>query len=515
MKTNPKDIALLLFITIISLYIRISVPLSTSFPLNDGGLFYKMILDIQENHFVLPMFTSYNNANIPIAYPPFVFYLYAILAHVGNVPVIKLMQFGPAIISTLSIPVFFLLAREILQTRSQVLFSTLIFSLVPRAFDWLIMGGGVTRSLGFLFALLTIYQSFLLFSTPSTRNILLTSLWSGFVISTHPEAALHALLGSIFILVWKDFTVSGLKRAAIVVAGALFISMPWWYTIISRHGIEPFHNVLSSANQDSYGLVKRLINLFQFDFTDEPFLALTATFGLIGMFSLIAKQKTGLVVWFLLIQLIEPRGGALYMMIPMSMFAGFGLDETIMPMLRRPLDTTNRIRSGLTINLEKMFIGFIFLYSILSATIVTGKIKQLTLSQSDLSAFQWVKEHTLPNSKFIVITQGLPLNDATSEWFPAITERTSMTTIFGYEWLDHDGFHTRAEIYKSLQACATQGVLCLNNWEEETKTIYSYVYIRKTYETADHPFILSEQLKRSPDYLMVYEIEEIQIFQKK
>src|SRR5690349_21748697 len=118
MKTDRQDIILLSFITLIGLFIRLSPALSTSFPLNDGGLFYKMMLDLQENHFVLPLYTSYNNAQLPFAYPPLAFYIYAVLSSLMHVPVIKLMQFAPAIISALTIPAFFLFAREVLKEKS-------------------------------------------------------------------------------------------------------------------------------------------------------------------------------------------------------------------------------------------------------------------------------------------------------------------------------------------------------------------------------------------------------------
>jgi len=36
--------------TFVGLLIRLSLPLISAFPLNDGGLFYSMIGDLQHNH---------------------------------------------------------------------------------------------------------------------------------------------------------------------------------------------------------------------------------------------------------------------------------------------------------------------------------------------------------------------------------------------------------------------------------------------------------------------------------
>ena len=53
--------------------------LSQDFPLNDGGLFFAMVRDLQAAHYHLPAFTSYNGAGIPYAYSPLGFYLAGLL----------------------------------------------------------------------------------------------------------------------------------------------------------------------------------------------------------------------------------------------------------------------------------------------------------------------------------------------------------------------------------------------------------------------------------------------------
>jgi hypothetical protein len=512
MKTDPKDIILAAFVTAIGLFIRISAPLSVTFPLNDGGLFYKMMLDLQENHFVLPMFTSYNHANIPFAYPPLAFYVYTIISSLSHISLLKLMQFGPAIISSLSIPAFFLLAREILDKKSQVILSTLIFSFVPRAFDWLIMGGGMTRSLGLLFALLAIRQGILLFSSPTAKNRVLMILWSGLVILTHPEAAIHTCIASILIFVWKDFTITGFKRAFFVAVGALAISAPWWIAIFLQHGPSPFAAVLSSAGQDSDNLIVRLLVLFRFDFTDEPYMTLISVLGLIGIFAMLAKQKPALPIWFCLIQIIEPRGGGLYMMIPLSMFAGFALDQVILPVFNNDNITSNTTSGKL--NPGNVFIGIIFLYGMLSASFVSNKIvHELTLNEPDLNALAWVKNNTPSDSQFIVITQGIPLNDSTSEWFPALTDRTSVATIFGWEWVNDKSFGARITAYKDLQACSTKDEHCIDQWAQKNNLKFNYVYIKKTNEI-NGTNILIEKLGASGNYVIRYETSAVAILQK-
>ena len=108
MKNNERDIFFVALLTILGMAVRLSASLSASFPLNDGGLFYQMIVDLQNNNFILPVTTTYNFAEIPFAYPPFAFYVYGLLSTSG-LPLLKLMQFLPAIVTTLTIPTFYFL----------------------------------------------------------------------------------------------------------------------------------------------------------------------------------------------------------------------------------------------------------------------------------------------------------------------------------------------------------------------------------------------------------------------
>ncbi len=70
-----------------------------------------MVEDLRANHFSLPFFASYNGGYIPFVYPPFGLYLTGVLAHLGFDP-LALFRWLPGILSTLSIPAFYLLARS-------------------------------------------------------------------------------------------------------------------------------------------------------------------------------------------------------------------------------------------------------------------------------------------------------------------------------------------------------------------------------------------------------------------
>lgn len=476
----------------------------SSFVLNDGGLFYQMILDLLNNHYALPTFTAYNHASLPFAYPPLAFYLYAGLHQVSNIPLLTLMQILPAIVSTLTVPAFYLLASDLLNDKTQAALASLAFALLPRTFDWLIMGGGTTRSLGLLFALLAIRQIYLLFTKPNRRAILFTILLSTLVVCTHPEATVHVIIAAAVIYIWKDRSAQSTYRAAIVASGTLLISSPWWGMILIRHGLSPFNAALTASGQDSVSFLIRIVALIKFDFTNEPYLQLLAVIGLIGLFILISQRNYAFPVWLVLMGLIEPRGGALYMMVPLSLSAGVALDQVIP-------STEEKVRSWARVALG----GFCLLYGTINATSITTKIReQITLTEDDRSAFAWVEANTPSDAKFLLVTQRLPLNDAISEWFPALTGRISLATVFGYEWVNGGLFTQRIAVYEDLQACANQGLTCLEAWGKENDSSWSYIYLcLPTQAGGQHPS-LAEQLEASSEYQLLYETETVEIFSK-
>lgn len=504
MKDAQREVFDISILFVLGLAVRIFAPLSASFPLNDGGLFYQMTIDLQKNHFLIPSVTAYNSANLPFAYPPLAFYLYGFINQITGISLLNLIRLLPAIISACTIPVFYLLAKDLLNIKAQAMFAALGFAFVPRSFDWLIMGGGMTRSLGFLFAILSIRQANLLISKPSNKNLIQTAFLCGATLLTHPEASVHTFISIAFLYLWRGRSLKSAIHVALFGAGASIIAAPWLMRIMSLHGITPFYAALTSAGGDSPALIVRILSLFKFQFTDEPFLQFNSVIGLIGLFILISQRRPALALWLAAILLIEPRGGTLYAILPLGMAFGVALDKII------SLFSSSQCANGKN-RVVYSFCGLVFLYGLLNAFIVTSDIsRRLTLTDTDLRAFEWVNKHTSTQAQFALITSGHPFNDATSEWFPVLAQRISLATTFGYEWTSDRELAGRIQSYDSLQKCALEGEACLRQWEAKTEGL-NYIYIRES----NKPSLLTEQLKLASDYTLIYETETITIFQKK
>lgn len=493
-------------------WLRLAPALSARFPLNDGGLFYTMIVDLLNNHFLLPQVTTYNSANIPFAYPPLAFYFAGLLHSFFGWSLLDLVRVVPALISTLTIVAFGLLARELLKNRTSAAFATLAFALLPRTFDWLIMGGGLTRSFGLLLALLALWQVKCYFDQHSLANLGCFTLLSALIVYTHPEAIVHTAIGVIALYLFFDRTRRGIFSLLACAAVILAITSPWWGLVLARHGLSPFLAARVAAQQDAYNPIVGLVVFFRFYFTDEPFTSLLAVLGLLGIFGLLAHKQPALPVWLFVTHFLEPRGGSLYMMLPLALGCGYALNEMILPALNLSFEDEKKLPSFSRCKAAYGFLAFFLLYSLFSAYYVTAKVSGASLTPADLEAFAWVENHIPSGSRFAILTGAEPLRDSTSEWFPAITGDISVTTVFGYEWVNDGLFSKRTENYRSLQTCLNQDTTCLNNWAKATGLGFDYIYIRK--DKAVVPALVLF-LNQSAEYQPIYNTENVAIFGKK
>ena len=521
---TPSTIAaVVLFATVLGAAVRVFLPVSAPAPLNDGGLFYAMIRDLQAARYALPALTSYNVAGIPYAYPPLAFYLTGLVADLLGLEVLDLVRILPGVFSSLTIPAFYLLAKEVLGSRTRALLPTLVYAFLPRTMDWLVMGGGITRSPGLLFALLFSRQIVVLYKSGSWRSGLSAMALGSLVVVTHPEAALHSALNGVIFYVLLSRSRKGLLQAAAVTLGTLACSSPWWATIALRHGWSVFAAPLSAAAQDSLSLPVRVFSLFGFQFTDEPFLTLLAVLGLIGMAAKIVRRDLLIPIWLVVTYLAEPRGGGLYLMVPLAMLIASALESVILPGLSRlarksageastEIAEDGGLEHLLRGSVAKWVLGYVLIYSVMSAFYVILVIQQrFSLKSGDLAAMDWVRENTPATTRFALITGERPLRDSSSEWFPALAERRSAGTVFGYEWINDGRFGERTADYLELQACSNEGPDCLERWQRATGAVVDCVYVRRYVEDRSVERPLESSLRDSREYSVVFDSKMVVI----
>jgi hypothetical protein len=98
--------------------------------------------------------------------------------------------------------------------------------------------------------------------------------------------------------------------------------------------------------------------------------------------------------------------------------------------------------------------------------------------------------------------------DKTAEWFPALAERVSVTTVQGSEWLPNDTFTHLEELNGMAQECAGGDTSCIDLFTAETGLQYDYIYVRLPNPSFWHPANLCCHLASSllidSRYTLVY-----------
>jgi hypothetical protein len=485
--------------------LRVAPGLLAGFPLNDGGMFLSMIRDLSDSNYLLPLTTSYNLLDIPYAYPPLGFYIARILSDALGFNEISLLRWLPVSFNILSILAFFFLAKSILQDRPRAALATAFMAVTPGGYLWHIMGGGLTRSLGGLFLLLSVFLLKQLFETGGWRNLLLTVLACSLAILSHPEIILHTAGSCALLWLFYGRTRHGTLQAGIVIVGALLVSSPWWLNILLRFGLDPF---LSTLHTGMYGNI-RLSSIVSLLFARLSILPVLLVFRLIGIaWSIWKRQYLFLVVWSVVPIFVEPRSSGAIIFYPLSMLAavGFadGLPEIIDWVRSKKFKpalgdfTQNRI-----LNLALMSV---LLYLFMESFAVNFALVNTSLKPPVISALEWTREHTSSDSQFLVLTGGGVMTDPVQEWFPTLTDRHSQTTLQGLEWTLGPEFFVRHNQLLELQNCKT--LACVEAWSRETHLNYSHILLNLDTLQPD----LNESLHENPEYKLEYQNQSIAIY---
>jgi hypothetical protein len=511
-------VLILLIAFILGSWLRVYQALDSRYPLNDGGMFLTMINDLRSNANHLPDFTTYNRSAIPYTYPPLPFYLAALMADLTGFSVIDLLRWLPAIASCLCLIAFYALATSVFEgDRLKSALATAAYAFVPGAIYWTLMGGGLTRAFGQLFLLLTTWQAYLLFTRRRVRHHLGTILFASLLVLCHPEASLQAAAFCVLIWLIRARSKTALWDGLAVTAGTALLTSIWWIPMLVRHGLAPFLSAMASGGS---GTVSSL-GVLTFNFTQEPLMTLLAALGFIGIFVTCAQRKYLFAAWLVIPFLVDPRSKFTVAAVPISLLAAIALTGLVFPTLfsienhREPLKKYEPFGS-LT---GRIFLITFLVYICFADYLAMLQVAPARIDSGNIQAMEWVKAKTDPGTRFIVLTgQQLWACDPVQEWFPAIADRTSLTTLQGQEWLLGSSFATRQEGLQGLQACENQSSGCLEKKAFSLHMVFDYVYVSRTIPTGPclastpgNPSILND-LQNSPNYNKVYETDSVAIF---
>jgi len=494
---------------------RLLSPWLAGFPVNDGGMFYTMMKDLQANHYIPPLYTSYNQSNIPFAYPPLAFYIGAGLSDLLGVSLITILRWLPAIIHTACIPALYFLAKELTSDKFTSSVAALVFGLTPHLNAWLSVGGGLTRSFGTLFLILTILFSHRLLTKNDTRAIWWTILFGNLTVLSHTESTVFAIGIPIYIWLVKSRSLKSALQGGLVALGVLILAGPWYGLVISRHGMGTLLSALQTGGQTIWSVL-RLINIDIL--TEEPYIDILGVFGVLGMALLVTRKQYFIPGMIVVMYLIQPRSAHTVGNIPFAIAAGLFITEILLPTISK-IDETN-VNRGV-----KVLLVILTPYLLVNSIYQGFMLSQNHVSKGEQTAMQWVSKNTPLDSKFLVIT-GEPetMCDSSAEWFPTLTERTSLSTLQGREWLLGNKFGEFIGHRAGIQSCIDEGLECLGRESSYFGTNYNYIYISiqnptnncKPAETSNRStrgLILA--LENAQNFSVVYRSDKVVLFEKR
>ncbi len=285
--------------------------------------------------------------------------------------------------------------------------------------------------------------------------------------------------------------------------------------VISRHGFETLLSALQTGGQTIWSVI-RLINIDII--TEEPYLDLLGVFGVLGMAVLITKKQYFIPGMLVVIYLFQPRSAATIANIPLAVTAGIFMSEVLLPAIQK-LDKTNMERG------VRIFLAVLVPYLLINSTYQGSMLSENHVSEGEQTAMQWVKDHTPNNSQFLILTnEPEAMCDSSAEWFPALAERTNLSTLQGREWLPEHKFGEFLKHKTSIQGCIDEGLECLKRESAYFGADYDYIYISiKTPTNNCKPADTSNRTTRglvlaledSAAYSIAYQSEDVFIFEKK
>jgi hypothetical protein len=510
------EIEAALLVTLLGALVRSAHVHGVDFPVNDGGMFYVMTEDLLRAGFHLPLTTTYNHANIPFAYPPLPFYVAGLLGLLTG-DLLAVFRLLPLAVSVLTIPAFYALSRAMLPSRFSATLATVAFALMPRSFNWEISGGGLTRGMGLLFAILALQFAYRMYTEQRWRYVALTALFSALTVLSHLEMAWFVAFSALLFLGFLGRRRSSVGHSLLVGAVVVALTAPWWFTVLHRHCAGP---LLSAAQSGGHSLESWLYP-FVVSFTDEPLHEVLGLLAVLGAVVSAIDRRWLLPAWFLCIYILDPRKAATNATLPEALLAAYAMAEVILPRLQ------GRDRTGVALSHASVAVlSALLVYSTFSALVAPLERSSPlhALTAGDRQALQWVRDYTPPESRFLVFAvdrNDVPswARDRLSEWFPALTGRQSVATVQGFEWLGREALQHQIEAYRRVQLCAERGSQCLDAAAAQDGLTITHVYVPKPsasdWRFSDCCAAIRQDLLRSETYVPVYDGPAATVFARR
>lgn len=489
------QILALLAIIAVAMAYRLSFFASETMPILDGGMFHEFIAAVEENDLWLPPTAIYNHNELPFAYPPLSFWLGAWLHTTFEVEIVQVLRVYPFVMHLIYLAMLVPLWRGFGLPWTGALMALALALMIYQSFEWLIMGGGLTRATG---AALTISAG-----AAAAWGMRASRVWLLAV------AGVLAGLSALTHLLWGTFAVmlcttavlsigttwSERLRALAIGAGIVAAMLvPWIAWVVSHHGLAPFVNTSAGGMRGTHQ--------FYLTARAQLFPSFLTYFCVIGVWECLRRK---VYVWPLLalaIMIVTPRNYWNMALLTNATLAAVGvmavwgwIVDRLGEIRRRGgtpdwvprLADWNRAWVPTALAAAWTFLGS---FSDISSEIMSS------LKDSHLEAMEWVDRRLPPEAKMLVISHERWFADEVSEWMPVLTQVKSIRTVQSTEWLPDEFFTKQIRKVERLRPIA----YCSELVEE----------IGETWWQAEYVFVVAELecLEDDPHFIEIYATPE-------
>jgi hypothetical protein len=415
------------------------------------------------------------------------------LVGLSSLAVVRILALG---VSLATLAAFGLLAFRALAPLAAV-GALAAYALMPHAYDGIVSGGGLTRGMGLLFALLAIFVA-ASSSGLSRRSAVFMGVLVGLSALSHPQAGVMAAAGSA-VFAYRRRPASNVALLLIAAVAAAFIVIPWLVVVSGEHG---WAAVLAARHR--WEPVISVIRLLSLNFSGGAFTDLFLLFGVLGLASDLSRRVPRLSALLACVVLAGEGGGSFLAALPWALLAGGGVQfvvERFGPRRR----ATDRLL-GVALGTSALFLTLI---SSLGA-VVSETSRLQSVSPDQVEAMVWVAEESDPETRFIVATTVVWGFDEISEWFPAVADRQSVATVQGSEWLGPERFAAQLDVHSGVLICTRSTARCMADWAADTGFSDAWLFIPKgqvngPLSPGDCCRALRETVKESVLYEVVYD----------
>lgn len=419
---------------------RLYLLVANDFPVNDGALFLEFVRATAAAFPRLPSEVSYNGLILPFAYPPLSFWLGALLSKAG-MDSLEVVRVLPVVMNILYVLLFAVVLLKSGRSRLFTAITILFFSATSLSFQWLLMGGGLSRGLGSIFlmlALLALLPHRERQGLPTWRAVAAGGAVAGAILS-HLEWGILAA-GSVVLsrALGSPNLRSFILSSAVAGVTAFALILPWLLFVTETHGLEPF---LAAGSTSSWGDGKffgRILSVVRMGVASNPF-------AVLGFFVLLRRREWFWIGFLILCVTLTPRHAPTPATLANAVLGAQGIVSAY-EFARRHLRSRALLDASAAAIVAALLAFGIFrahLHAPASFRVLPPEMRQ---------AMGWIAANH-PRSRFVVVSDRAWYNDSSGEWLPTLASAHSVTTVQGREW--NGQFGRWVSLHEALRTSGT------------------------------------------------------------